>query len=315
MQPAAADATTGTTTYYESGGRYEFTIPAGVVSMHVTAIGGRGGRDGGLGGLVNADFDVKEGQTFIVHVAGDADGTTGGYNGGGNGVSDNLQSSGGGGASDLRAGGDAPSDRIIVAGGGGGAGTAGEGGSAGQAGGPGFCSPTDAGLPGSLIAGGKGGAECQGAAGHDGMLGVGGEGSQSDAHAAGGAGGAGYYGGGGGAPSAGGGGGSSYFADSALNPTVSLSNASGKPYVGVTYVTAPATDDPGDPTDPHPGTPDPGTQAAAPIVPPANTATPKPELAATGSEATWGMLAGAAFLTAGTVLVIGRRARRSRADR
>lgn len=151
------DTTTGTTTYYESGARYEFTIPANVVSMHVTAIGGRGAGDGGLGALVEADFDVKEGQTFIVHVAGDAhDYFMGGYNGGGNGVHGNVESSGGGGASDLRAGGDNPADRIIVAAGGAGAG--GEGGNAGQGGGGGFCAETPGSGPGSLIAGGVGGA-------------------------------------------------------------------------------------------------------------------------------------------------------------
>jgi LPXTG-motif cell wall-anchored protein len=295
----AAPANTATTTYYESGGRFEFTIPADVVSMHVTAIGGRGARDGGLGALVNADFDVKAGQRFIVYVAGDADGTTGGYNGGGNGVDGNLQSSGGGGASDLRTGGDSLADRILVAAGGGGAGTAGNGGSAGQAGGNPFCFGVEAALPGSLVAGGKGGAEGQGGSGHDGALGVGGDGSQSAAHAGGGAGGGGYYGGGGGAASGGGAGGSSYYADSALNPTVAPSDASGAPYVGVTYVTG--TEEP-TPTE----TATPGEAAPTATV----TVTPKPELAATGSETTWSMLGGAALLVLGAGVLVGRRVRR-----
>lgn len=297
----AADPGSNVTTYYESGGTFTFTIPSGVVGMHVTAIGGRGAGDGGRGALVDADFEVTEGQTFSVRVARDASGFTGGYNGGGNGAEGNSQSAGGGGASDLRTGGNELADRILVAAGGGGASSGGNGGDAGQAGGSPDCDVQPA-LPGSLVAGGAGGAPCNGVAGHDGTLGVGGDGIQTNAALAGGAGGAGYYGGGGGAPSGGGAGGSSYYDSSARNATVSLSDASGAPYVGVTYVAAPATSEP-TPTD-RPVV----SESTEPTV--QSTTTSKPELAATGSETRWGTLTGVAFLLTGAGLVLGRRARR-----
>ena len=76
MAGTALAATPVTETFSTPGGPYSFTVPAGVTSIRVHAIGGRGGdntngnRYGGSGADVTADLSVTPGQTLYVYVAG-----------------------------------------------------------------------------------------------------------------------------------------------------------------------------------------------------------------------------------------------------
>jgi Secretion system C-terminal sorting domain len=175
-----------TTTLNFTGTMQTYTVPAGATSIFVQAWGSQGGSGalggasvsggaGGLGGYAEGFMAVTPGQVLNVFVGGQGATPSGGFNGGGNGGSTNA--GGGGGASDIRVGGTAEVDRVIVAGGGGGGGrggcdegsatTGGIGGfgafaSAGV-GQNGFDSPTSGGVAG----GGKGGnfSAVQGAGG------------------------------------------------------------------------------------------------------------------------------------------------------
>src|SRR6187200_3381342 len=88
----SAAATTQTFTY--TGSEQTFTVPAGVSTIHVLAIGGQGGKAGEVGGLaaeVQGDLTVKPGQVFYVEVGGNSGGgggpvNPGGFNGGGEGA-------------------------------------------------------------------------------------------------------------------------------------------------------------------------------------------------------------------------------------
>jgi hypothetical protein len=202
---------------YSPAGEDTFTAPFGT-TVHVAAIGGKGGAGagdggavglGGAGGNVSADLTVTPGQLlYIVNGGNGQDGSpsspgAGGINGGGPGGG-GIGAGGGGGASDVRT---SPrsipnslNTRLIVGAGGGGGGSggssAGNGGSAGSAGSPG---PGGAGgLAGGSSMGGTGGAP----GGADGGFGFGGAGgtagNTSQDPCSGGGGGAGYYGGGGG---------------------------------------------------------------------------------------------------------------------
>jgi hypothetical protein len=165
---------------------------------------------------------VTPGQTLNIYVGGQN-----GWNGGGTGPNG---AGAGGGATDVRVGGTALSNRVIVAGGGGGSGllgsswtgayggvggaaTGGQGGSSsGYTGTPG----TNGGLGGSQVAGGSGTAGCGCGPGGTGALGQGGNGIPCTSWGTngGGGGGGGYYGGGGGGVCGGGdggGGGSNYI--------------------------------------------------------------------------------------------------------
>jgi hypothetical protein len=231
---ASAQAETAVFSY--TGAEQTFTVPEGVTSLQVTAVGAIGGdRDpmdavpAAAAARVSGDLEVTPGQTLYVEVGGKGEdhvaGEEGGFNGGGDG------DSGGGGASDVRtmplAAGLSPDPRLIVAAGGGGAGgtyAAGEGGAGGAAGSPGSEGVGSGGVnlggaAGTGTAGGLGGAGCANK-GVDGELGLGGDGGTSNIGTAsdGGGGGGGYYGGGGGgggacaltgSGSGGGGGGSS----------------------------------------------------------------------------------------------------------
>jgi hypothetical protein len=201
---------------YSSPGQDTFTVPAGVSSVHVVAIGGQGGdapahaggNPGGLGASVTADLPVGAG-TLYVEVAGNGGpatfpddaagaggaGGAGGVNGGapgGNGGDDSLNGvrpgfggGGGGGASDLRTA-TALGSPLLVAAGGGGAAFAGPG-CCGDAGHPGTGNDDGAagGGAGTATAGGDGGAGTPadpadglpaGGAGQPGSLGAGGAG-------------------------------------------------------------------------------------------------------------------------------------------
>jgi hypothetical protein len=238
-------ATAATQTFTYTGSEQTFTVPAGVSTVHVLAVGARGGKAGEGGGVaaeVQGDLSVKPGQTFYVEVGGLGGSggpvSPGGFNGGGEGAA------GGGGASDVRtaprSAGLSPDTRLIVAAGGGGSGSfgsigAGPGGAAGEAGGS---IPSNegggAGTAGSGGAGGEGGC----VAGVAGELGVGGAGGNCENNLLGGGGGGGYYGGGGGGAGflngGGGGGGGSSLVPAGGKSTLAFSSGS---EVQISYTT------------------------------------------------------------------------------
>ncbi|MBV9334010.1 MAG: hypothetical protein JO146_08375 [Candidatus Eremiobacteraeota bacterium] len=247
-----------------TGTAQSFSVPAGVTTITVNAIGAAGlGAFGspcqpdcfGRGGRVYAKIPVKPGEKLYVYVGGRGTPTAGGFNGGGNpGNTYTWPGNGGGGASDVREGGDALKDRVLVAAGGGGQGGLASnpypyyqcyggngGGKDGAHGGSVF---GGGGAGGSQTQGGAGGAEgsgygsgSPGQPGSGGALGRGGNGGtgakasgSGNDGGAGGGGGGGYYGGGGGAggassikgyygagPGGGGGGGSSWAERSAMH--------------------------------------------------------------------------------------------------
>lgn len=218
-----------------TGGKQTFKVPAGVSNVTITAFGARGAPGGnfasgnvaigGEGAIVTATISVTPGERLAIFVGGA--GVKGGFNGGGN-AGASYTSSYGGGASDVRQGGDGLADRIIVAGGGGGGGVDGYfcdgpscnssysrplggqggpgGGSKGGSGGMGGYSSSSnlfsgsGGIGGAQHRGGTGGAGGGGSncGGADGTLGEGGLGGRNHCGPSGGGGGGGYYGGGGG---------------------------------------------------------------------------------------------------------------------
>jgi uncharacterized repeat protein (TIGR01451 family) len=167
--PAECSQAGATVTCTYTAGSNAFTVPGGVSTLHVVAIGGMGGNGfacppaicsavsgaagpGGLGAKVSADIVVTPGSTLYAVVGGNAGpnngGTApGGFNGGGDGPEFNGA---GGGASDVRGVASNLSTRIVVAGGGGGGGAAGETLSAGP-------TPPDGGHGGNADAPGIGG--------------------------------------------------------------------------------------------------------------------------------------------------------------
>jgi len=243
-------------TFHYTGKAQSFKVPTGVTHVTIRASGASGPSQGGSscyfnggdGGIVKATISVTPGEALAVFVGGEGTGDSsscgasygGGFNGGGNGGSENycLNGTGGGGASDVRQGGDELRNRVIVAGGGGGgaiansvfeAGNGGDGGGNIGAKGSGVPVGGYGGTGGTQHRGGKGGAAGQrsmrNSKGHGGKLGVGGVGGNGQFAGCGGGGGGGYYGGGGGggadgasaAGGGGGGGGSSYIEPGATN--------------------------------------------------------------------------------------------------
>lgn len=253
-------------TFHYTGREQIFRVPSGIRAITVVARGAAGaGYSGssygsyyeyfGLGGRVYAVIPVRSGETLYVFVGGQGS-SKGGFNGGGSpGVDPSSgQGYGGGGASDVRQGGNAVGDRILVAAGGGGEGccvrrgqgVGGNGGAeVGEAGADAYYGATGGG-GGAQTHGGRGGAGgygygtgyypgFSGASGTFGHGGAGGNGGYNGyceegycEGGGGGGGGGGYYGGGGGGggastdygsavgePGAGGGGGSSYVERSA----------------------------------------------------------------------------------------------------
>lgn len=202
-----------TRTFSPAGAEQSWVVPAGVTTLGVRAVGGRG-RDGGEPAEVTGQIAVVPGQTLYVEVGGTATGQGGGFNGGGKGG--DAAAGGGGGASDVRTVPRSANEteslksRLIVAGaGGGGSSTGEEGGAAGAEGNP----TGEGGKPGTQTKGGEaafGFDECEESHEREGMIepatdgarGVGGRGEscQTKFHggSGGGGGGGGLFGGGGG---------------------------------------------------------------------------------------------------------------------
>lgn len=156
--PAQA-ATTVTVTFEYTGGPQTWTVPDGVTEVTVLALGAAGGTSGlgspGLGGSARAVIAVQPGAEVVVEVGGAGSAGCGyhpGYNGGGSFTEPpSYCHNSGGGASDVRVGGAALLDRVLVAGGGGGSGSVG----CSEAGGP-FLG--NAGGAGGGLVGGHGGS-------------------------------------------------------------------------------------------------------------------------------------------------------------
>jgi hypothetical protein len=230
--------------FHYTGSEQSFKVPSGVTHLRITAHGADGAAGllypsgypapGGGGGIVTATIPVTGGERLAIFVGGS--GQHGGFNGGAGVAGGSKCSSGcasfGGGASDVRQGGDKLADRVIVAAGGGGgaqdgcfcppscrsqgdgcttdAGAGGGGGgriggsgkagssyeSSGRLGGGGGSGGTQE-TGGQGGAGGGGGSSCTGSTGALGAGGVGGY-EPDSCGGPGGGGGGGYYGGGGG---------------------------------------------------------------------------------------------------------------------
>jgi hypothetical protein len=186
-------ASTVTCAYNSTGAEQTFTVPSGVSSLKITAVGAPGasavgtpglvaGAAGGAGATASATI-TPPASTLYVEVGGPGNGAAGGWNGGAAaGVTTidefDTDGGGGGGASDVRTvscgsscatGGstDSLNSRLVVAGGGGGGGGIGDlgagggGGPAGGKGGPGGTG-VDSGFAGG--SGGGGATSTQGGA-------------------------------------------------------------------------------------------------------------------------------------------------------
>lgn len=223
----AVSGSTATCTYSAQGTEDTFTVPGGVTSLSVTAVGAPGGAGNGVQGgqgaqVVNTALSVNSGTTLYVDV---------GETGGGDAGAGCCGGGSGGGSSALLttaratavAGGELTGNpstdaRLLVAGGGGGGALFGGGGSAGDvavtgAGAGGGCfsggSPGGVGPTDGSSGGGAGGSCLSFGTGGSGGAGGGGAGTVFSGQGGGGGGG-GWFGGGGGGLNDGAGGGSSY---------------------------------------------------------------------------------------------------------
>lgn len=243
-----------TKTFVYTGAEQTFTVPGGVTSVGVVAIGGHGGAASGAAGApadVIGSISVTPGQTLYVEVGGvgqsSGEGGEGGFNGGGDGIA------GGGGASDVRTSprtlGLAPDPRLIVAAGGGGGGGEGPNGGGGAGGAAEEAGSEDSGGGGNQ-GGGAGTSSAGGAAGSGcggvstaGLLGEGGSGGSGEAGSnGGGGGGGGLYGGGGGGGGCSFGGGGGGGGSSLVPPSGLVAAASGaEPKIELKYTPVPPT--------------------------------------------------------------------------
>jgi hypothetical protein len=248
----------GTKTFSYTGAQQSFVVPVCITSMTIDAYGSQGGTSsaaGGLGGYAKGTASVTAGETLYIYVGG-MGGTTlttvdGGYNGGGS-IGQFAGASGssgaGGGASDVRRGGTALANRIIVGAGGGGSGwNSGATGAGGAGGADTGQDGTAGGTVTTVDVGGKGGTQSAGGAAEaccnvpcttscnypngPGALGQGGVAYHDGAGSGGGGGG--YYGGSGGSFS-GGGGGSNYVVN-LTNTTTTQGVRSGNGEVTLTW--------------------------------------------------------------------------------
>ena len=253
-----------------TGSAQTLVLPSNVKSVNITVAGARGGASSsgtnyGKGAFVSGSYTFGTGVSRTIYAYVGGNGTdlvstgpsnnqvAGGFNGGGYGWYANYSGAegyagaGGGGATDIRVGGTALSNRIIVGGGGGGDNGGGVGGDAGYAtGNQGTPSSLgtfngQGGFGGTQSAGGAAGAtNNNGYAGTNptaGSLGNGGNGGNPASYGCGSGGGGGYYGGGGGGghyngSGGGGGGGSSYYDSSMTN--ISTGTWFGSAYAQIT---------------------------------------------------------------------------------
>ncbi|MBX3163287.1 MAG: T9SS type A sorting domain-containing protein [Bacteroidetes bacterium] len=251
-----------TFTFNYTGAVQNVIIPTGGAYM-IEAWGAQGGAPTGggapgLGGYAKGEVTLTPGQSLNVYVGGQgiSNGSPsaypGGWNGGGSTAigwdsGNSIDLGSGGGASDVRLGGTALSNRIIVAGGGGGScktnsyGNAAGGNGGGLSGGNGVATTF------GTYGGGQGGTQSAGGAAgvnHNnyalaGSLGQGGNQTATSGGWQGSAGGGGYYGGGAGAAlGSGGGGGSSYVGNLDNGVTTAGVNA-GHGMVIITQLCAP----------------------------------------------------------------------------
>jgi hypothetical protein len=210
---------TVTCTYTDTGAEQTFSVPTGVTSVDLSAVGAHGGatpfsNGAGPGGTASITaYGVTPGNTLYVEVGGNGGNgasasAAGGFNGGGDGGFGSTPGAGGGGASDVRTTARATSGslntRVLVAAGGGGGCALATGGGPGGAGGDGANVDTAGGAGATVTAGGAGGSSSDADDGSQGTLGVGGTGGGATGYFSDGGcgGGGGYYGGGGGAGSA-----------------------------------------------------------------------------------------------------------------
>ena len=257
----ASSCENGTTAFDYTGGAQTFVVPACVLSVHLEVWGGQGGSNanpqgqapGPLGGKSEGDLTVAPGTTLHIFVGGSGD--SGGWNGGG-GVNGGWQQGRGGGGSDVRVGGTALQNRVIVAGGAGahapyslgygGWHDARGGAGGGLTGGDGENSngnapPAGGGKGGTQNGGGAKGNDVGGNPSSAGSLGQGGDGGgegDNDHCGAGGGGGGGFYGGGGGGHhncGGGGGGGGSSYVGGVSNGNTTPGVRSGHGRVVITY--------------------------------------------------------------------------------
>lgn len=159
---------TGSQTFSYTGAAQTFTVPVCITQITIEAYGAQGsqgtqgnhngslpgtnGGVGGLGGKASGTLTVSPGQIINIYVGGQAGWNGGGASGTGSGAPGGI----GGGASDVRIGGNALSNRVIAAAGGGGGG----GGGLTQS-----CSP---GIPSDGGAGSGGGSSLDGSTGTSG---------------------------------------------------------------------------------------------------------------------------------------------------
>lgn len=249
VQPVTGGLVTCT---YTTTGEHQLTLPDGITSITITAIGGSGGdgtvesvpeqrfHEGGVGAVVTATVRVTSSTVYAL-VGGNGgksrvhkERSPGGFNGGGQGGTvynanaEVFSDGGGGGASDVRLDGRDLGSRAVVAAGGGGATYTGPGGDAGTAAEEGS---NFVGKAGTATEGGAGGF-FDGSFGSPGLRGQGGDSSASS----GGGGGGGLFGGGGGMYG-GGGGGSSLDPD---GPGPALAARGTPPSVVITFGTSSA---------------------------------------------------------------------------
>ncbi|MCM1497222.1 MAG: glycine rich domain-containing protein [Clostridium sp.] len=218
-----------------TGAVQTWVVPKGIKKIAVDCVGAMGSQTTsrstpGFGGRVQCTINVISGSVLYIYVgqAGAISGASNAFNGGGKGAHVNNASIGanGGGASDIRIGGTALTDRKIVAGGGGGAYSANTSLKGGNGGG---LIGAAGGSIGSVSGGGGGTQNDGGAAGTGnfgggtkGSLGQGGDGKYDQGYYFGNGGGGGYYGGGSSgvnfssAVQEGGGGGGSSYTDASL---------------------------------------------------------------------------------------------------
>jgi hypothetical protein len=263
--PTAASSTATSCTYAYTGAEQDFTVPAGVTAVTITAVGAPGGASslvespGGYGAAVTATVPVPAGTTTLYAEVGEPDGP---FNGGGSAL---TFSGNGGGASDVRTCSmstcalASDDTRLVVAGGGGGGGSFSclvGGGQAGEpsvtgpgAGGPGDACPAGPGGNSGFggTAGGPGGASpVPGCGSQPGALGQGGSTPSGPCESPritnGGGGGGGFYGGGAGGDgfnnSGGGGAGSSHWLPGAAGTSMTT-DATGTPQITLSWTTVP----------------------------------------------------------------------------